>query len=184
MSVDVKNIIRLDIEDILKDCIAQSFYAIRPYTQQNPDLYHPDVYAISENEKEQVFKFAMEGASKIADSADMVKHHTQTGIDALTYYSVYEDPTNDASYDEDAETIETPEGDTELVSNISGMNHVSGQKLTKDIQDTVVFEITDLEDDQYRYTVVQQHIKTALVKYALYEWWKMNSMGDLAKQYY
>jgi hypothetical protein len=183
LAVDVKNIVRLDLEDILEECIRQSYYAIRPYTAKEPEVYHPDDYAISGNEKQQVFEFAMDGASKLADYASMVKHHTQTGIDALTYYADYENPTEAASYDSNEETITTTEGSTEEpVANIIGEGHASGQKLNKG-NDLVLFEISDLEGDQYRYTVVQQHIRTSLINYILHKWWSLVGLSDLANKY-
>lgn len=182
MGVDVKNIVRVDMNDIMKTVRRMSHYAVKPYFEEQGK--HPDTYAISDNELEQVFDFCMDGAAKLSDYASMVKHHTQTPIDALTNYTVYENPTKDTSYDETAKTITTPEGvEDEPIANIMGMNHASGQKLDQKVPDHVIFEVEDLTDEHIRYTVVQRHIRTALVYYVLSCWFKTVGLKDLERSF-
>lgn len=181
MSVDTKNIIRTDLQEIYNDCKERTF---RKCLALKLD---PDSYAISGHETGQLHLFALEGASKIANHASMIKYHSQTGIDALSFYQDLETPEDADSYvDPDSETandetVEDPDGNTILVSDIAGREHESGEKLSKEIQDLIVFQIDDLEEDYNRYTVVQQFIKSALTNYILYKWWELMGQYNEAK---
>lgn len=190
MAVDNKNIVRLDLEDIFEDAKERSFHVVQALDAQGAQgedrSYHPDVYAISGNETRLLYRFVTAGASQLSNYASMVKHHTQTGIDALTQYQDMETPEDADSYtDPDANTandeyITGPDNTTVYTSDIIGREHDTGEKLSKGIGDTILFSITDLDEDHYRYTVVQQFIRDALVEYALYEWFKLKGVGKQA----
>ncbi len=190
MAVDNKNIVRLDLNEIYNAARRKSFIAVRALNAQSPGKYHEDDYAISGNEVQELHDSVMEGAALISNYASMVKHYTQTGIDALTYYEDLEIPTEAATYtDPDAdvegdETITSPDGNEIMVGDIQNRQHSSGEKLSRSIGDLVLFSVDDLEDDQVRYTVVQQFIRQALIAFVLYKWFALNGVGEQAAVHY
>lgn len=186
--VDIKNIIRIDIDEIFNAIKRKSFYIVRALAAQNGkgENFHPDDYAISDNELQEVCDSLMEGASQISNYASMVKNHTQSGIDALTFYQDLETPLDaDSFVDPDTEVdydeyITGPDGNTVLVTDIIGKEHETGEKLSKGIGDTVLFSVEGLEDDQNRYTVVQQFIREALIAFVLYKWFTLMGVSSQA----
>ena len=56
----------------------------------------------------------------------------------------------------------------------------TGEKLTADAGDTITFQITDLNTDQTRYTIVQGFIRSALINYSLYKWYSLVGLGEEA----
>ena len=54
----------------------------------------------------------------------------------------------------------------------------TGEKLNQGSGDTITFQITDLNTDQTRYTVVQGFIRSALINYSLYKWYTLVGLGD------
>jgi len=183
MSLDQKNILRIDLQEVYHECQRMSAISVHALYQDGarPE-FHPDFFVISdeENEVNQLHSFAMEGASMISNHASMVKHYAQTGIDALTYYKDLEKPTEADSHNEDDKTVEDPDGNTILTQDINNNQFNPGQKLVDKEQDIVLFSIENLPDDQTRYTVVQQFIKSSLIHYCLYKWWQLKNLGDLS----
>ena len=56
----------------------------------------------------------------------------------------------------------------------------TGEKLTASAGDTITFQITDLNTDQTRYTIVQGFIRSALINYSLYKWYSLVGLGEEA----
>lgn len=173
MAVDVKNITRLDLQDMYDEIRRQSFIQVKA----KPDM-HEDDFAISEQEIPQIHSFAMDGCSEIANDAYLVKHYTDTGLDGITYYDEYENP---ETYDDDEdEQITGPNNTTIAIADIVNKAHDPGEKMDPEVPDYVVFSIDGLPDDQIRYTMVQQFIRRALINYVLREWWKLKGVMDWA----
>lgn len=187
MALDEKNMVRLDLQDIFDDAVERSYHICQALdAQSNGKGFSPDVYAISGNEYKLLFRFITAGAAKISNYASMVKHYTQTGIDALTYYEDLEKPEDADSYVDpdstvaDDEYITGPDGNQVLLTEIMNKTHDTGEKLSALAGDTITFLITDFDGEQYRYTVIQQFIRDCLVEYALYEWWKHKGVQSQA----
>lgn len=160
MNVDSKNLLRVDIVDIYKDCKNRTnIYAMAQGLDVNK-------FTINSNTMDLVHTFAIEGSGLIADKSSMVKSATQSGFDALTF---------DEELDDQEETDEDG-----LVIDQMGENLSEGEKLTSGIMDLVLFEIEDVRSEWNRYTVVQNYIKTAMVHYILYKYYATLGMMDAA----
>lgn len=192
---------RQDLNDIFEAVKRRCSRALRPLKDIDPDDF-----MISENEHEDLFDFAMSGATEIADHTHMVKYQSQTGLDALTYYVDLEDPDgiddelgdeavsySDPDTDTDGdETIVDPDGQTIEIEDINTLKiFLMGEKLVIS-QDTI--ELQNLEDPRdpsaspsfvrNRYTIVQNYIKEAMISYILYRWWDMVGMDNFAQKEY
>lgn len=193
--IDEKNILRIDLHLIYQSVKRQAQYAIQTLFVKDP-TFHPDQFAISENEYEQLHEFAMSAAANIANDTHRVKYLSQTGIDGLTYYQDYENPTEAASYSEGDpevtgdETITNPDGVTVLTKDISGQQFTDGEKLVRENQDTVRFVIYDdfdtarttpITKTHERFTYVQQFIFDAMVNHILMKWWFLKGLNQLAE---
>jgi hypothetical protein len=190
--IDEKNILRVDLHLIYQSVKRQAQYAVRALYSKDQS-FHPDDYAISENEYEQLHEFAMDAASTIANDTHRVKYMEQTGIDGLTYYQDLENPTEAVSYNDDIEgeeTIDTPDGTEILVGDISGKRFTKGEKLVAENQDTIEFVIFDdfdtaratpITKTHERFTYVQTFITTAMTNYILMKWWMLCNIPQLAQ---
>lgn len=173
MGVDIKNITRLDLKDIFKNIKRQCAYNL---ASDGPE---EERFIISDNDMEQLWEFFIEGCSLIATEGKMAKHHFQTGLDAITFYDELENP---LLYDTNEDGIITgPDGDDVNIENIGNRNHFAGQKLANSNPDYILVSIDNVEDDQLRYTIVQQFIKSALISYVLMKWWMMVGKMHLAQ---
>lgn len=159
---DSKNILRLDLEEIYNECQGITEAKARALTLD------PNVFAITSVVKNQVHQFAMEGASLIANNAGIVRNSSQTGLDALTYEQTVDEP----------DPIPTNEFDKEIP--VNGVCTDENQKLDSGLMDIVLFEIEDVDGEQNRYTMVQTFIKSAMIHYILFKWYKMMGRADLA----
>lgn len=189
MATDSKNTTRLDLDDIYDSIKRRTFYKCKAR-----NLDH-DKYGISGEDTQVLYEFITEGAEIVANSANYIKFHTQSGYDALTYYSQYEkqDTDNDGKFkfesdtDEDGDLInpDSVEIDNEDImyqdDNSDNLgDRKTGEKLTADAGDTITFQITDLNTDQTRYTIVQGFIRSALINYSLYKWYSLVGLGEEA----
>jgi hypothetical protein len=173
MATDIKNITRLDLQDIYDEIQRQSYIQVKV----KPDM-HEDDFAISDQEIPQIHSFAMDACAEIANDADLVKHYTETGLDALTYYAEWEDPD---TYDpNDTGELTSPNDQEISTDQIVNRQHNEGEKLDKGVPDYVIFSIQGLDDEQIRYTMVQQFIRRAIVNYVLREWWKLKGLYEWA----
>ena len=142
-----------------------------------------------------LYEFITEGAEIVANSANYIKFHTQSGYDALTYYSQYEkqDTDNDGKFKFESDTDEDGDltnPDSVEIDNEDIMyqddnsdnlgDRKTGEKLTASAGDTITFQITDLNTDQTRYTIVQGFIRSALINYSLYKWYSLVGLGEEA----
>lgn len=193
--IDQKNILRIDLHLIYQSVKRQAQYAIQTLFIKDP-AFHPDNFAISENEYEQLHELAMSAAANIANDTHRVKYLTQTGVDALTYYQDYENPELAASYDEQDsevtgdETIINPDAVEILTKDISGKQFTAGEKLVRQSQDTVEFVIYDdfdvaratpITKTHERFTYIQQFIFDAMTSYILMKWWMLKGVPALAE---
>ena len=189
MATDSKNTSRLDLDDIYDSIKRRTFYKCKAR-----NLDH-DKYGISGEDTQVLYEFITEGAEIVANSANYIKFHTQSGYDALTYYSEYEkqDTDNDGKFkfesdtDEDGDLInpDSVEIDNEDImyqdDNSDNLgDRKAGEKLTSSAGDTITFQITDLNTDQTRYTIVQGFIRSALINYSLYKWYSLVGLGEEA----
>ena len=189
MATDSKNTSRLDLDDIYDSIKRRTFYKCKAR-----NLDH-DKYGISGEDTQVLYEFITEGAEIVANSANYIKFHTQSGYDALTYYSEYEkqDTDNDGKFkfesdtDEDGDLInpDSVEIDNEDImyqdDNSDNLgDRKTGEKLTASAGDTITFQITDLNTDQTRYTIVQGFIRSALINYSLYKWYSLVGLGEEA----
>lgn len=189
MATDSKNTSRLDLDDIYDSIKRRTFYKCKAR-----NLDH-DKYGISGEDTQVLYEFITEAAEIVANSANYIKFHTQSGYDALTYYSQYEkqDTDNDGKFkfesdtDEDGDLInpDSVEIDNEDImyqdDNSDNLgDRKTGEKLTASAGDTITFQITDLNTDQTRYTIVQGFIRSALINYSLYKWYSLVGLGEEA----
>lgn len=171
MIIDTKNILRQDLSHFYAECERITSKKARALELD------PDVFVINENDYPDIHSFAMLGASLIADSSDMVKLASQTGIDALTI---------DIDEDTGQDIKEYPAADatTGLVPETMGKTHEDGEKMVPTLTDQVIFSIEGLDDTQKRYTVVQEFIKEAMIRFVLYKWYDQAGRLDLSRVEY
>ena len=189
MATDSKNTTRLDLDDIYDSIKRRTFYKFKAR-----NLDH-DKYGISGEDTQVLYEFITEGAEIVANSANYIKFHTQSGYDALTYYSQYEkqDTDNDGKFKFESDTDEDGDltnPDSVEIDNEDIMyqddnsdnlgDRKTGEKLTASAGDTITFQITDLNTDQTRYTIVQGFIRSALINYSLYKWYSLVGLGEEA----
>tara|TARA_R100000734_G_C3297617_1_gene88623 strand:- start:155 stop:826 length:672 start_codon:yes stop_codon:yes gene_type:complete len=189
MATDSKNTSRLDLDDIYDSIKRRTFYKCKAR-----NLDH-DKYGISGEDTQVLYEFITEGAEIVANSANYIKFHTQSGYDALTYYSQYEkqDTDNDGKFKFESDTDEDGDltnPDSVEIDNEDIMyqddnsdnlgDRKTGEKLTASAGDTITFQITDLNTDQTRYTIVQGFIRSALINYSLYKWYSLVGLGEEA----
>ena len=189
MATDSKNTSRLDLDNIYDSIKRRTFYKCKAR-----NLDH-DKYGISGEDTQVLYEFITEGAEIIANSANYIKFHTQSGYDALTYYSQYEkqDTDNDGKFKFESDTDEDGDltnPDSVEIDNEDIMyqddnsdnlgDRKTGEKLTASAGDTITFQITDLNTDQTRYTIVQGFIRSALINYSLYKWYSLVGLGEEA----
>jgi len=189
MATDSKNTTRLDLDDIYDSIKRRTFYKCKAR-----NLDH-DKYGISGEDTQVLYEFITEGAEIVANSANYIKFHTQSGYDALTYYSQYEkqDTDNDGKFKFESDTDEDGDltnPDSVEIDNEDIMyqddnsdnlgDRKTGEKLTAGAGDTITFQITDLNTDQTRYTIVQGFIRSALINYSLYKWYSLVGLGEEA----
>ena len=189
MATDSKNTTRLDLDDIYDSIKRRTFYKCKAR-----NLDH-DKYGISGEDTQVLYEFITEGAEIVANSANYIKFHTQSGYDALTYYSQYEkqDTDNDGEFKFESDTDEDGDltnPDSVEIDNEDIMyqddnsdnlgDRKTGEKLTASAGDTITFQITDLNTDQTRYTIVQGFIRSALINYSLYKWYSLVGLGEEA----
>ena len=189
MATDSKNTTRLDLDDIYDSIKRRTFYKCKAR-----NLDH-DKYGISGEDTQVLYEFITDGAEIVANSANYIKFHTQSGYDALTYYSQYEkqDTDNDGKFKFESDTDEDGDltnPDSVEIDNEDIMyqddnsdnlgDRKTGEKLTASAGDTITFQITDLNTDQTRYTIVQGFIRSALINYSLYKWYSLVGLGEEA----
>ena len=189
MATDSKNTSRLVLDDIYDSIKRRTFYKCKAR-----NLDH-DKYGISGEDTQVLYEFITEGAEIVANSANYIKFHTQSGYDALTYYSQYEkqDTDNDGKFKFESDTDEDGDltnPDSVEIDNEDIMyqddnsdnlgDRKTGEKLTASAGDTITFQITDLNTDQTRYTIVQGFIRSALINYSLYKWYSLVGLGEEA----
>ena len=189
MATDSKNTTRLDLDDIYDSIKRRTFYKCKAR-----NLDH-DKYGISGEDTQVLYEFITEGAEIVANSANYIKFHTQSGYYALTYYSQYEkqDTDNDGKFKFESDTDEDGDltnPDSVEIDNEDIMyqddnsdnlgDRKTGEKLTASAGDTITFQITDLNTDQTRYTIVQGFIRSALINYSLYKWYSLVGLGEEA----
>ena len=189
MATDSKNTSRLDLDDIYDSIKRRTFYKCKAR-----NLDH-DKYGISGEDTQVLYEFITEGAEIVANSANYIKFHTQSGYDALTYYSQYEkqDTDNDGKFKFESDTDEDGDltnPDSVEIDNEDIMyqddnsdnlgDRKTGEKLTASAGDTITFQITDLNTAQTRYTIVQGFIRSALINYSLYKWYSLVGLGEEA----
>ena len=189
MATDSKNTTRLDLDDIYDSIKRRTFYKCKAR-----NLDH-DKYGISGEDTQVLYEFITEGAEIVANSVNYIKFHTQSGYDALTYYSQYEkqDTDNDGKFKFESDTDEDGDltnPDSVEIDNEDIMyqddnsdnlgDRKTGEKLTASAGDTITFQITDLNTDQTRYTIVQGFIRSALINYSLYKWYSLVGLGEEA----
>ena len=189
MATDSKNTSRLDLDDIYDSIKRRTFYKCKAR-----NLDH-DKYGISGEDTQVLYEFITEGDEIVANSANYIKFHTQSGYDALTYYSQYEkqDTDNDGKFKFESDTDEDGDltnPDSVEIDNEDIMyqddnsdnlgDRKTGEKLTASAGDTITFQITDLNTDQTRYTIVQGFIRSALINYSLYKWYSLVGLGEEA----
>jgi len=173
MASDSKNLTRLDLQDIYEQLKDVTHQALRGSGLSVED------YAISDNESQTVHRFMMRGMSHIANKTRRVKYYSQTGLDGISYYAVFEKPLD---YDDANGNFTDPDGNTVAASAVYNLLqvHETGEKLNVSAGDTLIMEIDGLPDDQMRYTVVQEFIIEAIVEYVLFKWWEMKGQQDRA----
>jgi len=179
MANDEKNDVRIDFPEIFQEIKEQCAHNLN-----STSVGDWDRYVIGESDTNRVYQFVQEASADIANQAHMIKHRSQTGIDALTNYQELEYPELDASYDEEARTVTSPDGETIELNDIPGRRHAAEQKLNpSDAPDTIeLFTVEGLEpENKTRYTVVQTFIKQAVVHYVLMKWWLMKIQPQLAE---
>lgn len=179
MANDTKNDVRIDFPEIFQDIEEHCAHNLNALNVADWDRY-----AIGEVDQNRVYQFVQEASADIANQAHMIKHRTQTGIDALTDYQELEYPELDASYDSEDREVTGPDATTLELNDISGRRHHAEQKLSaSDTPDTIeLFTIEGLEpENKTRYTVIQTFIKQALVHYVLMKWWLMKIQPQLAE---
>tara|TARA_R100001509_G_C4883635_1_gene221089 strand:+ start:895 stop:1566 length:672 start_codon:yes stop_codon:yes gene_type:complete len=187
MATDSKNTTRLDLDDIYNSIKRRTFYKCKAR-----NLDH-DKYGISGEDTEVLYEFITEGSEIIANTANYIKFHTQSGYDALTYYEHYEmqDTDNDDKFKFESDTDEDGDltnPDSVEIDNKDIMyqddnsdnlgDRKAGEKLNRASGDIISFQIDDLNSDQTRYTVVQGFIRSALINYSLYKWYTLMGLGE------
>ena len=174
MTVDVKNSCRLDLIFIYDE--------IRQISEMKllGTPLHPDQFAISENEVPQLHSYVMEACAYIAKDADMMRHYTQSGVDAISYHVEFALP-SDQSPNADGEYT-GPDQTTVDTDDLLNHAHHAGQKMDVGVPDYITFSLDGLDDDSIRYTVVQEFVKKALISYALMQWWKLKSQPQWARE--
>jgi hypothetical protein len=159
---DTKNILRFDLEEIYEECQSITEAKSRALA------LNTDIFSISSGVKNQIHQFALEGAGIIANNASLIRHSTQTGLDGITYQQSVDEP----------DPVPVNEFDKEIP--INGQCADEGQKLNKGIMDMVLFEIEDVDSEINRYTLVQSFIRSAMIHYILYKWYKTVGKIDVA----
>jgi hypothetical protein len=116
---------------------------------------------ITKEEYPLIYDFLQEGAAVISSWASFVRNGNQTGIEAITF---------SCCDDDDPDT---------------GTLIVKGQKLsaTKPANLVIAIETLDKKYNQ-RLTIVQTFIRSALISYILYKWYKMKGASKEANDEY
>jgi hypothetical protein len=153
---DFQNIERHDVDALYKDVERRTNLKFRAL-KNSQDI--DDSFVVTKEEYPLIHAFALEGASIIASESSYVKHHKQTGLEALTYQSEQEGIGNGEDVDE-------------------------GEKLNDNNSDFIYFEIEGLpETGELRRTVVQEFIYGALIHYILYKWYILKGLPDAGHEF-
>ncbi|MEC7753776.1 MAG: hypothetical protein VYB44_07085 [Bacteroidota bacterium] len=157
MAVDSSNILRVELLDIY-----QSLERISAHRSEAHDGGETvDVLAIVQDDREDVYPDIMLACAKIADAANYVQNQDQNGLDALTR-------TSDGIY----------EGYT--LDYVPEKEKMIGESLDPNTRDILVFSHPELENfTPNKYTIVQEYIKEAIVRFVLSRWYHMKNL----KQY-
>lgn len=178
-TVDSKNALRVDIPQIFEEIQEQCAHNLDSTTYPEERW---DRLSINESDQNRIWIFIEEASADIANNAHMIKHHEQTGLDALTYYEVLECPED---FDTDGDREVTGPDQTPInLNDIPGRIHFEQQKLdaSATMQQVSLFSVDGLEPtEKNRYTIVQTFIKQALVHYVLMKWWMMKMQPTLAE---
>lgn len=195
MAADNSNIFRADMDDIFDSVKRRTYYKCKARDLDS------DKYAISGEDTEVLYEFVTEAAEIIANKANYIKYHTESGYDAITYNTEYE--MEDDDQDDKFEFEHDTDADGFMTTPQTGLSSVQpnntiktkdvmyqddnsptigdrkrGEKLTSTSGDIISFQIDDLLSSQRRYTVVQGFIRSALINYSLYKWYALMGLGD------
>lgn len=160
MAVDNSNILRVELLDIYD--ILEKISAFKSEAFDGGETV--DVLAIVEDNRKDVYPDIMLACARIADAANYIQNQNQNGLDALTR-------TSDGIY----------EGYT--LDYVPEKEKLIGESLDPDERDTLSFTVPELENfTPNKYTVVQEYIKEAIVRFVLSRWYEMKNMQQFSKE--
>ena len=195
MGADNNNIFNAQLDDIFDSIKRRTYYKCKARDLDS------DKYAISGEDTEVLYEFVTEGAEIIANRANYIKYHNQSGYDGITYQHQYEmeDDDQDDTFEFEHDTnddgfVTTPATGLAAVQPNNEIktkdiiyhddnsktvgDRKRGEKLTSGSGDIISFQIDDLLASQRRYTIVQGFIRSALINYSLYKWYTLMGLGE------
>jgi hypothetical protein len=161
--MDLKNILRLDIERIYHETEQRS---VDIAESVDPTGETHDVIVICGADYPQLHTFLVRGTSEIADKANYIKCANETGLDAITASCPPEYCCTDDLSKQPQET------------------KLKGELLDTDYSNVVVFNIPELENVELeRRTIVQSYLHEAIICFLLYKWYQLKAKPDLMNMY-
>lgn len=160
MATDSSNILRIELNDIY-----DSLEKISAHRSDALDRGETvDVLAIVEDDREDVYSDIMLACALIADAANYVQNEGQNGLDALTRTS---------NGDYDGLDLDMVPEKTKLI----------GESLDPNLRDILIFSVPELENfTPNKYTIVQEYVKEAIVRFTLSKWYHMKNMLQWAME--
>ena len=149
MADDKNNINRLDLPEIIEEAQRLTEYKYRGLGKAIKENFDHEGFILTPQENKQVLKWILEGTAEIASTSSFAQNSNQTGLDALTYSLI----------DDDEDVLHPDYYD-------------KGMKLEGNDGMEILFEIPGVVPEQRRYTIVQQFIRTAILNYILFQWYK------------
>ena len=162
MAIDNSNLLRVDLNDVYD--LIENISAHR--SQALDEGQTVDIMAVVEDDRIKIYPFIILATAEIADRSNYIQNVHQNGLEALTR------STDGDFVDQEIDMV--PE-----------KHKLMGESLSPNPLDTLVFAVPELENfTPNKYTIIQEYIKEAIVRFALYKWYAMLNASQFASEEY